>query len=135
MEIAKGFLSVLLHSSNPSLPLPHPDLPPFSLTTALVDKPPPVPAIRAFDEQVAIGSKDGLLRSAAETFKRTAADIERSQVRSEDYWRNALKIRRSNWALCAAPLPAGTLHAKGADTTSKDFLISYGLEDCKLLYY
>jgi mediator of RNA polymerase II transcription subunit 17 len=41
-----------------------------------------------------------------------------------------LKIRRENWGLIPAPLPPGSSMGKGADKSSKDFLISFGLEEC-----
>jgi mediator of RNA polymerase II transcription subunit 17 len=57
--------------------------------------------------------------------------MERSQLKGEKYWVDALRIRRANWGLTPAPLPLGAATGKGADKTSKDFVISYGLEGCK----
>ena len=56
--------------------------------------------------------------------------MERGRIRGDKYWVDALKIRRSNWGLIPAPLPFGSAIGKGADKTSKDFLISFGLEEC-----
>ena len=56
--------------------------------------------------------------------------MERGRIKGEKYWVDALKVRRANWGLNPAPLPFGSATGKGADKTSKDFIISYGLEEC-----
>ncbi|KAJ8481963.1 hypothetical protein ONZ51_g5679 [Trametes cubensis] len=77
---------------------------------------------------------DKALRAAADLFKDAAEKIEDSRVAGERYWMDALKIRRGNWGLIPAPLPLGSATGKGADKTSKDFLISYGLEESPVLF-
>ncbi|KAJ6536623.1 subunit 17 of mediator complex-domain-containing protein [Mycena sp. CBHHK59/15] len=62
---------------------------------------------------------DEALRKAADVFKSAAESMERGRIRGE----------RGNWGLVPAPLPFGSATGKGADKTSKDFLISYGLEE------
>lgn len=52
-------------------------------------------------------------------------------MRADKYWVDALKIRRANWGLIPAPLPYGAPIGKGADRTSKDFWVAYGLEECE----
>jgi mediator of RNA polymerase II transcription subunit 17 len=98
------------------------------LSAAIVTKPPPVVSVQAFDSQLSIGGKDEALRKAAELFTSSARSMERSRLVGEKYWVDALKIRRGNWGLIPAPLPYSS--AKGVDRTSKDFLISFGLEEC-----
>ncbi|KAF8913947.1 subunit 17 of mediator complex-domain-containing protein [Gymnopilus junonius] len=101
---------------------------PSLLSATLVTKPPPITSVQAFNAQLTIGSKDEALRKAAALFKSASESMERSRLRGELYWVDALKIRRANWSLTPAPLPPGSATGKGADKTSKDFLISYGLE-------
>ncbi|TFY54094.1 hypothetical protein EVG20_g9851 [Dentipellis fragilis] len=48
---------------------------------------------------------------------------------ADRYWMDALKIRRRNWGLVPAPLPYGAPTGRGADKTTRDFLICFGLED------
>jgi mediator of RNA polymerase II transcription subunit 17 len=89
--------------------------------------------VQAFNSQLTIGSKDEALRKAANVFKAAAESMDRGRIRGEKYWVDALKIRRGNWGLIPAPLPLGAATGKGADKSSKDFLISYGLEECALI--
>ncbi|KAF4619339.1 hypothetical protein D9613_005033 [Agrocybe pediades] len=105
--------------AEPSVPL---------LSSTLVSKPAPIVSVQAFNAQLAIGSKDEALRKAARLFKAEAEIMERNRVKGEKYWVDALRVRRANWRLSPAPLPPGSATGKGADKTSKDFMISYGLE-------
>lgn len=144
MTLARDLLSSILASSNapptlPSIlhsavpdPSPSENLPTLSSTS--VTKPPFIVSVQAFDAQLAIGGKDEALRKAAGLFKTAATRMERGRVRNEKYWVDALKIRRGNWGLVPAPLPLGSATGKGADKTSKDFVISYGLEECWSIY-
>ncbi|KAL4241971.1 Mediator of RNA polymerase II transcription subunit 17 [Abortiporus biennis] len=147
MSQARDLLSVILattpsSTSIPSLTQPNQssqpsqglDLPPSSLTATTVNKPPPIQSVQAFNAQLVIGGKDRALRQASELFKSAAEDIERGRSRGEIYWVDALKIRRSNWGLIPAPLPLGSATGKGADKTTKDFLVSFGLEQSPPLY-
>ncbi|KAH7914170.1 subunit 17 of mediator complex-domain-containing protein [Hygrophoropsis aurantiaca] len=129
MTHAREFLSFLLASTAPSQPSPIPSLPSSTLTATIVTKPPPISSVDAFNVQLAIGGKDEALRKAANLFKSAAGSLERGRLRGEKYWVDALKIRRANWGLIPAPLPYGAPTGKGADKTSRDFLISFGLEE------
>jgi len=100
------------------------------LSATIVSKPPPIPSVQAFNAQLAISGKDEALRKAANSFKAAAESTERARLIGERYWVDALKIRRENWGLIPAPLPPGSSTGKGADKSSKDFLISFGLEEC-----
>ncbi|KAI0081763.1 hypothetical protein K474DRAFT_1635087 [Panus rudis PR-1116 ss-1] len=124
---------ILTQSSQPPPPPPN-NLPPGSLTATIVSKPPPIQSVQAFNAQLVIGSKDLALRKASNLFKTAADNMERGRTRSERYWVDALKMRRNNWSLIPAPLPPGSATGKGADKTSKDFLISYGLEESPAIF-
>ncbi|KAG2367329.1 subunit 17 of mediator complex-domain-containing protein [Suillus spraguei] len=91
--------------------------------------PSPIPSVEAFNAQLTIGGKDEALRKASNIFKTAANNLERSRLRGQRYWVDALKIRRANWGLVPAPLPFGAPTGKGADKTSKDFFVSFGLEE------
>lgn len=143
---ARDLLNSLLSTANPNNTMtipsslqPHqqsfsqpavPEGPPLSAT--VVNKQPPILSLQAFNAQIVIGSKDEALRKAASLFDTVATRIEKSQQQADQYWVNALKIRRNNWRLMPSPLPAGSPSGKGADKTSKDFLVCYGLEECSL---
>ncbi|KAF9075740.1 subunit 17 of mediator complex-domain-containing protein [Rhodocollybia butyracea] len=118
--------SILHAPANPE-PVQPETLPTLSVTS--VTKPTQIVSVQAFDAQLAIGGKDEALRKAAGLFKSAGARMERGRSRNEKYWIDALKIRRGNWGLVPAPLPPGSATGKGADKTSKDFVISYGLEE------
>jgi mediator of RNA polymerase II transcription subunit 17 len=114
-----------LPSQLQSLPPPN-----VNFSATLVTPQPSITSVQTFNVQLAIGGKDEALRHAAGLFKASAKSIERTRLAGEKYWVDALKIRRNNWGLVPAPLPPGSATGKGADKTSKDFLISFGLEEC-----
>jgi mediator of RNA polymerase II transcription subunit 17 len=129
MTHAKELLSLLLASS--AAAAASTTTTPATLSATSVTKPPAIVSVQAFNAQLTIGGKDEALRKAADVFKSAAESMERGRIRGERYWVDALKIRRANWGLIPAPLPFGSATGKGADKTSKDFLISYGLEECE----
>ncbi|ESK94521.1 rna polymerase ii mediator complex component srb4 [Moniliophthora roreri MCA 2997] len=125
---ARDLLSLILSSANPN-PGSETNMGPSTLSATVVTKPPSIIPLQAFNAQLAIGSKDEALRRASDIFKTAADRMERTRLRNERYWVDALKIRRGNWGLTPAPLPLGAPTGKGADKTTKDFVISYGLEE------
>lgn len=130
MTHARELLALILSSVPPSIPGLSSFVPSDStLSATTVNKPHAIVSVQAFNAQLAIGGKDEALRKAADVFKYAAESMERGRIRSEKYWVDALKIRRANWGLTPAPLPFGSATGKGADKTSKDFLISYALEE------
>lgn len=129
MTHARELLSLLLASPASSDPSPVTSLPSSTLTASIVAKPPPIPSVDAFNAQLTIGGKDEALRKAGSIFKAAANNLERSRLRGQRYWVDALKTRRANWGLVPAPLPFGAPTGKGADKTSKDFFVSFGLEE------
>ena len=134
MTQARDLLCFLLSSTTSSKePSPVPSLPSNTLTASMVTKPSAISSVDAFNAQLTIGGKDEALRKAADVFKRAAYGLERSRLNSERYWVDALKIRMANWSLVPAPLPIWVPSGKGSDRTSKDFLISFGLEECMRL--
>ncbi|KAG6816925.1 hypothetical protein H0H87_001627 [Tephrocybe sp. NHM501043] len=124
ISLARDLLASLLSSSQSQA-----DSSTANLSATVVTKPPPIVSVQAFNAQLTIGSKDEALRKAANVFKSAADSMERGRIKGEKYWVDALKVRRANWGLNPAPLPFGSATGKGADKTSKDFLISYGLEE------
>jgi mediator of RNA polymerase II transcription subunit 17 len=127
MSHARDLLALLTSSPQPSAASPETSQ---FLSATIVTKPPPIPSVQAFNAQLSIGGKDEALRKAADSFRLAAESTERGRVIGEKYWVDALKIRRENWGLVPAPLPYGSATGKGADKSSKDFLISFGLEEC-----
>ncbi|KAG7096901.1 hypothetical protein E1B28_004306 [Marasmius oreades] len=140
MSHARDLLSLLLSSASTSVQFPsttdaqyqNQDL--DTLSATIVNKPPAITPLQAFNAQLVIGGKDEALRKAAGLFKAAAERMERGRLRSEHYWVDALKIRRTNWGLIPAPLPFGAPTGKGADKITKDFMISYGLEESSPIY-
>ena len=132
MSHARDLLALLTTTEQPST---GPTETSHILDATIVTKPPPIPSVQAFNAQLSIGGKDEALRKAAESFKSAAESTERGRVIGERYWVDALKIRRENWGLIPAPLPFGSSTGKGADKSSKDFLISFGLEECLFKAY
>lgn len=131
MTQARDLLCFLLSSASSSKePSPLLSLPSNTLTASVVSKPSAISSVDAFNAQLTIGGKDEALRKAAGVFKQAAARLERGRLNSEKYWVDALKIRKANWSLVPAPLPVWAPSGKGSDRTSKDFLISFGLEEC-----
>ncbi|CAA7259811.1 unnamed protein product [Cyclocybe aegerita] len=133
MSHARDLLNSILSSPQPAVQEPQAE-PLKLLSGTLVTKPAPIVSVQTFNAQLIIGSKDEALRKAASLFKSSAESMERSRLKGDKYWVDALRIRRANWALTPAPLPYGSPTGKGADKTSKDFLISYGLEGSPTLF-
>jgi mediator of RNA polymerase II transcription subunit 17, fungi type len=138
MQHASLLLSTILATSPtagpsqiPIHPIETQAAPPSTLATTTVSKPPQIVSVQAFNAQLAIGGKDEALRKAAGLFKNATERMEKGRIRNEQYWVDALKIRRANWSLVPAPLPFGSAMGRGADKTAKDFVISYGLEECR----
>jgi hypothetical protein len=141
MSHAKDLLTLLLSPTILNSLTSERTTSPATLTATTVTKPSPIPSVQAFNSQISMGGKDQALRKAADLFKSAAESMERGRVKGEKYWVDALKIRRGNWGLIPAPLPFGSATGKGADKTSKDLLISFGMEECaynfqpKFLFY
>ncbi|KAF9009018.1 subunit 17 of mediator complex-domain-containing protein [Cyathus striatus] len=133
MTHARELLSSLL-SSGPASATDSGTAAVTQISATMVTKPSPIASVQAFNRQLTIGSKDEALRKASVLFKRAAEGMERGQIRGEKYWVDALKIRRANWGLIPAPLPAGSATGKGADKSSKDFLVSFALEESPALF-
>lgn len=141
MSQARDLLSLLLSTPNNQPQIPGlygsqqnaTPAQPSTLKATTVTKPPPIQSVQAFNTQLVIGSKDLALRKAADLLKTAAESVEKTRARSERYWLDALKIRRGNWGLIPAPLPLGSATGRGADKTSKDFLVSFSLEECMSL--
>jgi mediator of RNA polymerase II transcription subunit 17, fungi type len=131
MSHAKDLLDLLLSPTLPKTLASERTTSPATLTATTVTKPPSIPSVQSFNSQLSIGGKDQALRNAADVFKSAAGSMERGRIKGEKYWVDALKIRRGNWGLIPAPLPFGSATGKGADKTSKDLLVSFGLEECE----
>lgn len=136
MSQARDLLSLLLATAPPpQIPgisqAPAQPKQPSTLNASVVSKPSPIQSVQAFNTQLVVGGKDLALRKAADLLKAAASSVEKSRGLSERYWFDALKIRRGNWGLIPAPLPFGTATGRGADKTSKDFLVSFSLEECE----
>ncbi|TFK23261.1 hypothetical protein FA15DRAFT_470912 [Coprinopsis marcescibilis] len=127
MTQARNILDTILSTTNTASRLTEPQK--AALTGTIVTQPSPIPALQAFNAQLVIGSKDAALRKASHLFNTVAGRMERVHERSEQYWINALKIRRNNWRLLPSPLPPGSFIGKGADRTARDFVVAYGLEE------
>ncbi|KAL6309701.1 subunit 17 of mediator complex-domain-containing protein [Sparassis latifolia] len=134
MSQARDLLALLLSSPNIPQVAPNSGSQPSALTVTVVTKQPAIPSVQAFNAQLAAGGKDQALRNAADLFKFAADRMETGRVMAEKYWVDALKIRTGNWGLIPAPLPFGSATGKGADKTSKDFLVSFGLEESPPLF-
>ncbi|THH19874.1 hypothetical protein EW146_g1392 [Bondarzewia mesenterica] len=133
MTLSRDVLSLFLSSTvsvalnADSLPALAP--PPGILTSSSISVTPAIPSVQSFNAQLVVGGKDEALRKAADLFRSAADSIERGRHLGERYWMDSLKVRRRNWGLIPAPLPFGAPVRRGSDRTTKDFLISFGLEE------
>ena len=123
---APASLPSALHADPSSVPVPSNDL----LASSSVSQPPSIASVQSFNARLVAGGKDEALRKASELFKSATIAVERGHDFGARYWIDALKIRRRNWGLTPAPLPFGMPTGRGADRTTKDFLISFGLSEC-----
>ena len=139
MSLAKDVISLYASPSTlPSVlrvdPTSVPALPHDTLASSSVAKPPSIPSVQSFNARLVAGGKDEALRKASDLFKSAADAVERGHDVGARYWMDALKIRRRNCGLIPAPLPLGAPTGRGADRTTKDFLISFGLSECLCFY-
>jgi mediator complex subunit MED17 len=125
---APASVSSVLHADSSSVPVPPNNL----LASSSVSQPPSIASVQSFNARLVAGGKDEALRKASELFKSATIAVERGHDVGARYWIDALKIRRRNWGLTPAPLPFGMPTGRGADRTTKDFLISFGLSECML---
>jgi mediator of RNA polymerase II transcription subunit 17, fungi type len=138
MTLAKDILSLYAASTSPASvpPLLNADassvsvLPDGILAASSVSQPPSIASVQSFNARLVAGGKDEALRKASDLHRSAAIAIERSHDVGARYWIDALKIRRRNWGLIPAPLPLGMPTGRGADRTTKDFLISFSLSEC-----
>ena len=140
MTLAKDVLTLYATSTStgpasvPSAPPTDPSsvstLPNDILASSSISKPPSIPSVQSFNARLVAGGKDEALRKASDLFKSAVISVERGHEVGARYWVDALKIRRRNWGLAPAPLPLGMPTGRGADRTTKDFLISFGLSEC-----
>jgi mediator of RNA polymerase II transcription subunit 17 len=126
---APAGLPSALHADSSSVPAP----PNTLLASSSVSQPPSIASVQSFNARLVAGGKDEALRKASELFKSATIAVERGHDVGARYWMDALKIRRRNWGLTPAPLPLGVPTGRGADRTTKDFLISFGLSECMLI--
>lgn len=134
MSLAKDVISLYASPATvPSAlrddPTSVPALPHDILASSSIAKPPSIPSVQSFNARLVAGGKDETLRKASDLFKSAAIAVERGHDVGARYWMDALKIRRRNWGLTPAPLPLGVPTGRGADRTTKDFLISFGLPE------
>jgi Subunit 17 of Mediator complex len=125
---APASLPSALNADSSSVPVPSNSL----LASSSVSQPPSIASVQSFNARLVAGGKDEALRKASELFKLATIAVERGHDVGARYWIDALKIRRRNWGLTPAPLPPGMFTGRGADRTTKDFLISFGLSECML---
>lgn len=139
MSLAKDVISLYASpAAVPSAlrvdPTSVPALPHDTLASSSIAKPSPIPSVQSFNARLVAGGKDETLRKASDLFKSAAVAVERGHDVGARYWMDALKIRQCNWGLTPAPLPLGTPTGRGADRTTKDFLISFGLSESSPIF-
>jgi mediator of RNA polymerase II transcription subunit 17 len=122
-------LSQLAQSAQPGLITATTEQRTAALTATVVTGQPEIVPVQAYNAQLVVSGKDEGLRGAASVLRTAAADVERGQAADEQYWVDALKLRRANWGLMPAPLPFGTANIRAPDRPATDFLVSCGLEE------
>lgn len=123
-------VNLLLSASHPQDPSPHQILPSASLSTTFVTPSDEKLSVKAINTQLVVGTKDTALRNAANVLSRAAANVNSFVERGEVHWGQAVLARKANWSLIPKPLPPFT-QRKDIDHGARDFMISYGLEDCR----
>lgn len=138
LAAANEALEMILSEPDPNF-VPNPDsFTPGTLTTTTVIPnsyalPAAQPSIRAVNSKIIVGTKDHTLRHASDIFQAAAERTANVVEKGERYWETAVRLRRNNWPLLAAPLRSQTdfpvqRQLQSTDTYARDFRISYGLE-------
>jgi hypothetical protein len=128
-RVAAGEISQALEVLNLLLPSGSQTAATISTTLLTNSRPPPKPSVQSLNALMATGTKSTSLKSASDIFSEGAQRLGTEVVRSEDYWKSALKLRTGNWGLIA--MPVDERERRGKDALARDFLISYGLEQCE----
>ncbi|KAH7108296.1 subunit 17 of mediator complex-domain-containing protein [Auriculariales sp. MPI-PUGE-AT-0066] len=129
MRLAHDMLGALVSTARIEQPSPIPNLPAGSMTGDAIARPEPIPSVKQFNAQLALGAKDQALRKASDVLRDAAGSLERTRKRDEAYWISALTARSANWEIMPAPLPPGAAMGNNADPTARDFMVSFGLEE------
>lgn len=92
------------------------------------------PSIKAVNVQVTLGVKDQLIEDASNILSRASENIESIASGSRGRWEQAIRARSSHWGLLPQrPNIVPFSSRRVENTLPKNFLISYGLDDCSYL--
>ncbi|KAG9049505.1 hypothetical protein FS837_009985 [Tulasnella sp. UAMH 9824] len=144
LSLASDLLELLLTPPDPQWIPTKDTLVPGSLAATQVVQHSPalavaLPAVRAVNSQVIVGTKDGTFRHVSDIFQAAAERTSKAVEKGEKYWETAVRLRRGNWPLVAAPTRRGgdprfQRPVASSDNYAKDFRIAYGLEHAPIKF-
>lgn len=144
LSLASNLLEMLLTPPDPKWIPTKDTLVPGSLAASQVVQHSPalavaLPAVRAVNSQIIVGTKDGTFRHVSDIFQAAAERTSKAVEKGEKYWETAVRLRRGNWPLVAAPTRRGgdprfQRPATTSDNYAKDFRIAYGLEHAPIKF-
>ena len=127
---ALDIVNVLVSAGSTSDGPSHPILPKGAISVTAISPEAEKISFRSLNDQIVIGTKDGSLKDASDILSGAADHIETFVSRAEIHWGQAISLRHSNWPLVPKfPLPTPS-RKHGYLGGARDFLISYGLENC-----
>jgi len=127
---ALDIVNVLLSAGSASEAPIHPILPKGAMNVTVISPESEKPSSRSLSDQIVIGTKDESLKDASNILSGAADHIETFIGRVEAYWGRAISLRHLNWPL-VPKFPSSSQSWKQTELGgARDFLISYGLENC-----
>ncbi|KAG8949261.1 hypothetical protein FRC04_008863 [Tulasnella sp. 424] len=144
LSLASDLLELLLTPPDPNWVPTKDTLVPGSLAASQVTQHSPalavaLPAVRAVNSQIIVGTKDGTFRHVSDIFQAAAERTSKAVEKGDRYWETAVRLRRGNWPLVAAPTkregdPRFQRPLSTSDNYAKDFRIAYGLEHAPIKF-
>lgn len=107
-----------------------PVLPPGSLKCEYVPKANQSTAIQNANDKLSLGSKKHHLKNAANILMQGAQKLKRVMANEDQFWAEALKLRKNNWCIVSAKSGGGGYHANRMASASQLF-VQYGFRDGK----
>lgn len=106
-------------------------LPPGSLKCERTAKAAPTLSAQIAAEKLSIGSKKRHLKNAANILMQGAQKLKRVMANEDQFWAEALKLRKNNWCIVSAKsIQGGGYHANRMASASQLF-VQYGFRDGK----
>jgi hypothetical protein len=106
-------------------------LPPGSLKCGTVFKPMPPLASQIASDKLSLGSKRHHLKNASNILMQGAQKLKQVMANEDQFWAEALKLRKNNWCIVSAKSSGGGGGYHGGRASASQLFVQYGFRDGK----